>query len=149
MTHTVSFAQWISQYWPTAYRFSSIHDISMGHYPDPSAQTQNICPAESGEANWPPQWETVFTTAERLFGLKELKICWLWSYREDVFSLSKDNARALTRTQIHLLAAHRKLIKCDEMSEEMPSVFENIATLNTARSCKETKTIKYKEKNHF
>lgn len=97
MTHTVSFSLWISHYWPTAYWFSSIHEISMGHYPDPSTQTQNICPAESGEASWPPQWETVFTTAERLFGLKELKICWLWSYQEDVFSLSKDNARALTR----------------------------------------------------
>lgn len=47
-----------------------------GHYPDLTAQTQNICPAESHEANWPPLWETVFMTAERLFCLQELKI-WL------------------------------------------------------------------------
>jgi len=91
-----------------------------------SAQVFNLIPSRkhktavlgTHKANWPPQWETAFMITERPFGLKELKICWLWSYQEAVLSLSTDNTQALACTQLHQLTAHRKWRKRDEMSEE-------------------------------
>lgn len=83
-----------------------------------------MCAADSHNAGPAPQWETVSAVAGRAaLWSEEAQICWLWSYQEAALSLSTDNAQALTQTEIHLPAEHRKWRKCDEMSEEKQRVW--------------------------
>lgn len=109
--------------------------ISVGAFrPNSPSQTQNICAAASHKASWPPRWETALRVAERLFGLKELKIFWLWSYQEAILSLSTHNTGALARTQIHPLTCLQHTGNEENMMKRVRKDSEESAN-GTKREC--------------
>lgn len=80
MTHAVSFASWIPENWPAAYQFLAEYMkltiiLIRPHQHKPSVHLLPMKPTDHLSEN--PCW------VKRLFGLKGLKICTLWSHQED------------------------------------------------------------------
>lgn len=124
---TVSFCLWIPEYWPKAYRFWQCKRNQVSSQSPTHSNTDHL----SSGFPWKPtdRLSKTLCSAKRLSGLNRAKNL----HASKPPGGRNSEAQALTRTLIHLLALHRKLIKCDEMRDFLLLTFQ--VTLSSCGCC--------------